>query len=237
MRRAIGFLLCMLIVSGLAGCLGEEVTEPGIEPGPRPSANGSPAAGGGDEVLMLGRSVMGGWMSHWGDDGSRRVEQRGHTLRYEEIDVPDNIAPSAVEKMSTAGEGSVVFFKFCFDDFSAGDPSEAATILARNQQDVRTVAATAKERGLRLIVGNALPKTSAQTTPELARLHRDFNAWLEKEASEEGFAVFDFYSVLAADDGSLKSEYATSPDDSHPNDAAYSALDDSFFQVLEEASR
>ena len=45
--------------------------------------------------------------------------------------------------------------------------------------------------------------------------------------------VFDLYSVLADSAGNLKSEYAAGPDDSHPNEAGYTALDSAFFPFLE----
>jgi hypothetical protein len=44
--------------------------------------------------------------------------------------------------------------------------------------------------------------------------------------------VYDFNGVLAGTDGYLKPEYAT--EDSHPNDAAYTALDAAFFPLLSD---
>ena len=51
-------------------------------------------------------------------------------------------------------------------------------------------------------------------------------------AAGGGFCVYDFYGVLAGDDGFLKREYQT--EDSHPNEKSYAALDQSFFPLLDE---
>lgn len=233
--RAIVFVLFAVLVAGLAlaGC------------GAPPTAGQAPAAGteapsasGGDgsaDVLMLGRSVMAGWFAHWGDDGSGRVTREGLTLRYREIEGPDGIARSASEAIGEAPAGSTVFFKFCFVDFTAGDEMSMRAELQRNEGFVDQVVSAAEARGVRLIIGNALPNVASQTNPFLIREHREYNEWLEAVASEhpDTVRVFDEYSVLAGADGALKAEYASSPDDAHPNDAAYDALDQAFFESLE----
>jgi hypothetical protein len=42
------------------------------------------------------------------------------------------------------------------------------------------------------------------------------------------------YSVLSDTAGNLKPGYASGPDDSHPNEAGYTALDSTFFPFLEQ---
>jgi len=120
--------------------------------------------------------------------------------------------------------GSVVFFKFCFADFDGSN-------LPQREHELEQVLATAKEKGLKLIVGNALPVRKQDGTPEIVSEERKFDAFLAaKAASVSDVWVYDMNSVLAGGDGFLKPEYAS--EDSHPNDAAFTALDVTFFPLL-----
>lgn len=232
------FVGAMLVgIVGLAGCAPEPADEAGDTASGRSAAVSDEDGTVSDaEVYMLGRSVMEGWMTHWGYDWSGPVDVEGHSLDYRVLEEPDGIAGSAGQYIAEAPEGSVVFFKFCFVDFSAGDPTEERAILDRNEGYVRQVAAAARDAGVKLIVGNALPQVASATTPGLVRQHRAYNAWLDDVAEDEGFDVYDFYGVLAGSDGALKSEYAVSSDDSHLNDEAYSKLDESFLPLLGEVA-
>lgn len=187
--------------------------------------------------MMMGRSVMYGWFQHWTEDPSQPVKRDGFTLRYVEIASPPDIANSVDEKLgSVRDKKTIVFFKFCFDDFAGGSRQEADASLAdKKRLTQRVYDAVVTRRGLRLIVGNALPKTKSAADLWLVSNHRRFNAWLdafEAKHADEVF-VFDQYGVLADDSGNLKAAYASSADDSHPNEAGYAALDPRFDEILD----
>ena len=196
------------------------------------------AAGSHVQVLMLGRSVMHGWFQHWGWQGEDTVRRDGFELTYRELDVPPDIARSASRFIGEAPADSVVFFKFCFDDFTGDENADRD--LRDMERWVRQVVEDAQSRDMKVVVGNALPKVRAASSPELTDQHRAFNDWLAdyvEGLGSDSVRVFDFYSVLAGSDGALLSRYATSADDSHPNDAAYEELDEGLFDLLDELSR
>jgi hypothetical protein len=174
-------------------------------------------------VTMNGRSVMEGWMKHWGFKWEGAVEKNGYLLDYKELDGND-IAGSFARNTEGLAPGSVAFFKFCFVDFDGSN-------LQQREKEVEKVIQTASERGLKLVIGNALPVRKQDGTPEMLDEYKQYNAFLlQKAAGSQGVWIYDFYGVLTGPDGWLKPEYQT--EDSHPNDEAYSALDPSFFELL-----
>ncbi len=245
-RRIFVLVVLVAIAAACVGCGSDG------EPTAEPSGTEMPAAGqaapatgpeGGDSdgrpVLLLGRSVMGGWFTHWGWDGSPEsmpLARDGYALTYGEVSGPPDIASSAVRYMEQAPEGGIVVFKFCFVDFLGDEDADAR--LAQQEGWVETVAAKARERGQHLIVGNALPQVASATTPQLVAEHRAFNTWLDGFAADSGGAVsvLDLHATLAGSDGTLEAEYAASPDDSHLNDRGYAELDRVLFDLLGEVS-
>lgn len=198
-------------------------------PAGQPAGDAPPAAeqagGARGTVVMNGRSVMQGWMSHLGDLGEGRAAWGGYDLRYGELD-GGNIVESFTSNVAELDAGSVVFFKFCFVDFDGSN-------LQERRREVEELVRVAGERRLRLIIGNALPVIEEDGSEGMLAEYRAFNAFLvEKEAQNPGAVwVYDFYGVLAGDDGWLKPEYRT--EDSHPNDDAYMELDETFFPLLD----
>ena len=84
---------------------------------------------------MLGRSVMYGWFKHWEEDPSQPLKRNGFVLRYAEIAPPPDISKSAAEKVAgVKNKDTIVFFKFCFDDFAGGSKEEAAASLAEKKR-------------------------------------------------------------------------------------------------------
>jgi hypothetical protein len=227
----------LVLVLAMAGCAARgPASQPaaeGIEAG-EATASGT-ATGGSGGVLMMGRSVMAGWFAHWGSDGTSPVQRSGRTLTYREIEGPEGIARSAGEAIGEAPPGSTVFFKFCFVDFNGGDAATARAELERNQGYVSEVVDAAGARGVHLIIGNALPKTTGETTPELVAEHKAYNSWLQHltPGHDGSVGVFDMYGVLAGPNGALKPGYAIAPDDAHLTEAAYTALDAAFLPLLE----
>ncbi len=221
-------------VTAACGCGGQAGSGGAGKDKAKTAPAGAATGGTPTKVLMLGRSVMGAWFSHWGYDGTNPVVRDGLSLTYREVEGPDGIARSASEAIAGAEPGSTVFFKFCFVDFTGSDDQSARDELERNEGFVREVVAAAEKRGVSLIIGNALPQVASQSNSSLVREHRAYNAWLDKLASEHSgtVRVFDEYSVLAGANGALRPDFASAPDDAHPNDKAYDALDEAFFAFM-----
>lgn len=196
------------------------------------------SAGTKGKVLMLGRSVLGGWFEHWGYDYEGPVEREGYTLDYGELEVPPAIVSSAKDLVDeNADQGTIVFFKLCFDDFESGSKDEMKSNLAKNKKYVQQVYDyVVKDKGLKLIIGNSLPRVKAYTDKDLVWNHRQFNKWLNQfsEDHPDEVYIFDQYSVLSDSSGNLKKEYAVDSEDSHLNGRAYSALDEKYFKFLNE---
>jgi hypothetical protein len=186
-------------------------------------------------VYMLGRSVVGGWFSHWGADP---YTWGRFTFEYHEVQSPPEIVASAqaIVDSLTLCDQPVLFFKLCFVDFVGGDSASAQENLDRNVNYVDSVYAAANRRGLKMIAGNALPQVANATDQWLVWNHRQYNQKLLGLATQHPglLEVFDMYSVLADSAGNLHSGYAAGTDDSHPNDAGYTALDSVFFPFLEQ---
>jgi hypothetical protein len=236
--KLIVFAVAVLLAAGpsLGGCGNKEGAAGGSDTGRVTSQtegrNHSAAEGSGETVTMNGRSVMGGWMEHWGFKWEGPVEKNGYLLDYKELDAED-MPGSFAKNTSGLAPGSVTFFKFCFADFDGSNLSE-------RESEVKQVIQTAKDRQLKLIIGNALPVRKSDGSPEMLEEYKRFNAFLQQKDQESPDVwVYDFYGILAGVDGWLKPEYQT--EDSHPNDQGYSALDPSFFkllgQVFEESNR
>jgi hypothetical protein len=229
MRASAAVLLTFIVLCLAAGC--------GASTGPaaggdttqqQAQSSGSKAPDGARTVTMNGRSVMGGWMQHWGFTWEGPVEKNGYWFDYKELD--GNAMPSSFSgNVSGLAPGSVAFFKFCFADFDGSN-------LAAREKEVEEVIATAKEKGLKLIIGNALPVRKQDGSPELVDEYEKYNAFLlQKAASDPNVWIYDFYGPLAGQDGFLNPSYDTG--DSHPNDEAYTVLDDTFFPLLDKVSQ
>jgi len=87
---------------------------------------------------------------------------------------------------------------------------------------------TAK-RKMKLIVGNALPLLNPSDAT--LRLQVAYNQWLQDFAARhDDVRVFDLFSVMVGPNGQLREEFARDKDDDHPNDRAFSLLDERFFK-------
>jgi hypothetical protein len=228
--KLIVFAVVVLLAAGLGlgGCGNKESSgesDTGRVTSQEEGQNDSAAQGSGETVTMNGRSVMGGWMEHWGFKWEGPVEKNGYLLDYKELDSED-MPGSFAENTKGLAPGSVTFFKFCFADFDGSN-------LSQREREVEQVIQTAKDRQFRLIIGNVLPVRESDGSEEMLKEYERFNAFLQQKDEENPDVwVYDFYGILAGEDGWLKPEYQT--EDSHPNDEGYSALDPSFFQLLGE---
>lgn len=185
-------------------------------------------------ILMLGRSVMGGWFVHWGN--SNYASKNRYELFYGEMNSPPDIVNSAngIINQRNIDATWAVFFKFCFVDFDVYDQNEAnqklnelKNYVEQIRQEVRT------KRNAYLIIATALPEVYSNTNQYIKWLHQQYNEWVKQLASSDSrIKIFDMYSILVDSNGSLKSNYASGPDDAHLNHAAYNALDQQFFPFL-----
>ncbi len=187
---------------------------------------------------MCGRSVMGGWFSHWGWDWDpdEPVSFAGWGLYYHEMDSPPEIVDSARRVIRQAGEDGVVFFKLCFADFAGGDQATAEENLENNKDIVDAVVkASQGQPGQVLLLGNALPVVENDCDQWMVENQRAYNEYLESLTAMSSIrvVVVDLYGALAAPDGYLKPAYASDPYDSHPNEAGYDALDPVLRSALE----
>ncbi len=239
MKRLLVGLTALLLVAGVASC-GEAgpTPEPGEAEVAPPEAGSSASDDGGvsRQILVLGRSVMTGWMEHWGSGGSDVASLGEYTITFREVEGPPGIARSAADAIGAAPAGSTVLFKFCFVDFNGGEYDGE---LEAYVEDVARVADAADSAGVRLILGTALPRVKAETTPALVDEHREFGRRITEFAAERRGAgqtvvVLDLNTVLIDDEGALQSRYAVSSGDSHLNDAAYDVLDTALLNTLED---
>jgi hypothetical protein len=232
-------MAALLLVIGVAAC---DETRPAPEAeqaetaGPGSGVDADDVAGTSRQVLVLGRSVMTGWMDHWGSGGSDTASLEGYAITFREIEGPPGIARSAADAIASAPAGSTVVFKFCFVDFNGGEyASELDTLM----EHVAVVADAADAAGVRLILGTALPKVEGETTQALVREHREFGRRIAEFAAErrdagQAVMVLDLNAALADAEGALERGYAVSPDDSHLNDAAYDVLDTMLLKTLDD---
>lgn len=225
-------LLFLCLSLTLSGCV-KSTTKPVQKSTTKKNESASSGCG---QVMMLGRSVMGGWFSHWTGDTSQPYDKDGFSLYYREIDGPDTIMDSVQSRVDEdAGKADIVFFKLCFVDFNEDDRDSARSNLKRNEGYVqKAYDIIVPGAGKKLIVGNALPQVKSATTADLVWNHREYNKWLNDFAAAHTGEVwvFDEYGILSDDSGNLKAEYSPEGEDSHPNDAGYTALDGPLFDLL-----
>lgn len=230
------------------GSVGEDESggpQSGVDSGevdtPPDDSGGQDAAGssGGTqktEVLLLGRSVAYGWSEYmgleWQEDESYYGTYDGKDIRYLHMDYPPDIDDSAIRAIQ-AYDPDIVFFKLCFVDFG----SEYGDMLSDDKAYVQNVYQEAVvNRHKKLIIGNALPQVSRDTTSGLKQNHDDYDRWLTEFAStHEGVYVLDLHSMLSDGSGALRSDYASSAEDSHPNRAGYARITPAFMDLVEQA--
>lgn len=184
-------------------------------------------------IWMMGRSVMGGWFSHWGSDGTTPVYRGRFKLVYKELQPPPELISSARNHLQSVTRPPNVFFKLCFVDFEGGSQAAAEANLARNKRRILRMYSMVRVYKRRLLIGNALPKVAGDTDTWLVWNHRRYNRWLRSfAAGRPRVYIFNQYAVLRDASGNLRADYAADPGDSHLNESAYTALDNAFLPWL-----
>jgi lysophospholipase L1-like esterase len=198
------------------------------------------------EVVMFGRSVLEAWFYHWGWDGEEDtpVERLRFTLRHRYLVGPEGDGTNTVADFQqqvgalNAADSPAVFFKLCFVDFTGGDSASAQENLDRNTALVRALYDVVAARGLRLVIGNALPVTESGHDEWLYWNHTRYNSFVRDlaNAHPRRVSVLDLYSVLT-DWGThcIRREYRSGRSDPHPNADGYEALDPALDALLEQS--
>jgi hypothetical protein len=115
-------------------------------------------------------------------------------------------------------------FESCFvefDDAKLKNSGDVQNRLAEMTGLVKRIHGLAKARGMKFIVGNAMPSLSPSEHGQTLR--RAYNQWLNDYAlSEPDVVILDFFGLLADADGKLRKEYSLdlSDQDSHLNETA-----------------
>jgi len=206
------------------------------------------------KVIMFGRSTMSLWFKHWNWPYPLRIKttykpwpipykkySRGRLyLEYFPVHGPKGSnaeEPFGQRMLQSVREGldsgkyDAAFFKFCFVDFPVkGDEKEKR--MEGLKDVVMKVHDMTSSRGMKLIIGNALPLP--KPNDETLSLQKEYNAWLlEYAARNKDVLVFDLFGPITDKDGRLLMEYAHARDDHHPGDRAFSLLDKTFFPHVE----
>ena len=193
---------------------------------------------------LFGRSVLQGWFSHWGWDGEEAtpVQRTRFELHHRYLTGPEDAGANTIADFRAQvnaldiAANPAVFFKLCFVDFTGGDSTEAQANLDRNERLVDSLLSIVNGRGLRAVIGNALPKTESEFDAWLYWNHTRYNAYIDQlaQAHPDSVFVLDMYAVLAdTATHCIRHEYRTGADDAHPNESGYDALDPVLDYLLE----
>ena len=208
-------------------------------------------------VAMAGRSVMRQWFQYrnyppvlsryavrfpWPIPWREYAKEDFH-FRYVQIVQPDPEGPvdaygrealAALRRQVGGERFDALFFKLCYIDFRdrrLRDDGTRKELLGRMQTLLEKVHAFARERGMALLLGNALPVQAP--TEHGQRLRREYNAWLAEYGAKHGdVAVFDQFGLLTDDAGRLRRDFARGRFDNHLNDRAYAVLEEALFRTL-----
>jgi hypothetical protein len=214
-------------------------------------------------VAMAGRSVMDMWFRYWRVPRIlnrvsvykrwpipyRRYQCEGLFFEYLRVPGPQkNVGKRAHEygqemlqsltEQVTARKYDALLFKFCFADFRDGflrSELETDERLANMTSLAKKVHELAKQRGMKLLLCNALP--SLNPTSFAQELRYRFNKWVDDyEEENEDVVKMDLFGVLADGTGHLKKEYSIDFEDcdSHPNARAFRLLE---MQLLQKVNR
>lgn len=97
--------------------------------------------------------------------------------------------------------------------------------LDDTRANLSAMASAAQAAGIKVIIGTLLPtieynwRPGQQPVPKIAEI----NAWIRQEAAARNYVLADYFTPLAAPDGSLKAQY--SRDGVHPNANGYKIVE------------
>jgi len=210
-------------------------------------------------VAMAGRSVMRQWFKYWNYPRAlsryavhfpwpipwKEYAKDGFYFRYVQIVQPRADGPgeaygqealAALRRQVSGERFDALFFKLCYIDFRdrrIRDEGTREELFGRMRTLLQKVHAFAREQGMPLIAGNALPVLSPAEHAQLLR--REYNAWLAGyAANHRDIAVFDQFGLLTDSGGHLRRDFARGSFDNHLNDRAYAILEEPLLRSLSE---
>jgi hypothetical protein len=140
----------------------------------------------------------------------------------------------AVAQHADPASYDAVFFKFCFIDFDSREmtPAQREQKMRQLTGLVEKVHTMTRSRGLKLILGTALPVQ--RPLPEAVRLRREFTDWVNAYGRSNGdVAVVDLFGPLVDGEGRMRPEYARRELDDHVNWNGFRHLDPVLFSSLD----
>jgi hypothetical protein len=214
------------------------------------------SASGKYRVLMAGRSTMDQWFKSW--NWPRLIHQhaiwRKWPIPYTKLakagvylELAEVPTPNFTDDPTTNGQNmfdavaqhadpsrfDAVFFKFCFIDFDAREMNAETRQRKLRQMTglVEKVRAMTRQRGLKLILGTALPVQ--RPLPEAITLRQDFGAWVKDYARlQQDVAIVDLFGPLVDESGRMRPEFARHQLDDHVNWRGFRQLDPVLFESL-----
>ncbi|SDE90239.1 SGNH/GDSL hydrolase family protein [Terriglobus roseus] len=92
------------------------------------------------------------------------------------------------------------------------------------EDNLRSMAAIAKDNGIRLVIGSILPAARYRWRPGINGVAdiREVNRWLKTFCAENNFVFVDYYTAMADDAGGMKP--GLSSDEVHPTEAGYEIM-------------
>lgn len=158
-------------------------------------------------------------------------------------DNPDENAREMFEAIARQADPKrydALFFKFCYVDFPVpeGDEEARKTRLRQMKGMVEKVHQLAKTRGMKLILGTALPVLNPGNNEN--QLREELTDWIISYGKQnQDVGVVDLYKPIIDDQGKLRNEFAQylwhrNVYDDHVSWKGFRVLDQGLFQSLDE---
>ena len=187
------------------------------------------------------------FFDHGYNDDGLRLADGSHTGSH--FDVPgDNTDPDGFADIfeqplnnppdntfSHMMEYDVIAFKSCFPASNIGDDAQLAQyheyyLSIRDRMD--------QFPGKLFVVLTPPPQVPNNSDSEESARARSFANWLKSEeylAGRTNVVVFDFFDLLAGEDGFLRREYRIDRNDGHPNERANREIGPVFVDFIDQA--
>lgn len=180
-------------------------------------------------IVFIGDSITSGWISPLPDkvDGAVRIGRgiAGQTSAQ----VRARFAADAI-----ALHPAIVHILVGTNDIAGnGGPMT----LDDTRANLTAMASAAQAAGIRVIIGTLLPtidygwRPGQHPVPKIAEM----NAWIRQEAAARHYVLAEYFTPLAAPDGSLKAQLSS--DGVHPNASGYKLVEKIATTAIAEARK
>ncbi len=105
------------------------------------------------------------------------------------------------------------------------------------KNDIMAMVDLARVHRIRVVIGAIPPSTSFWWAPEIrpGQMIQELNVWLKAYAAKQKLVFVDYYSALAAPDGSFDERYSN--DGVHPNRDGYAVMDQLALEAITRARK